>query len=141
MRTDAVEETGQLHRVTIASELEEARGIEQQMLDALEACGYDETEVFAVKLSLEEALVNAVRHGNGNDPTKTISASWQVTEKEATFTVEDEGPGFNPDAVPDPTLDENLERPCGRGVMLMRAYMDEVAFNKKGNRVSMTKRK
>lgn len=134
-------ETGQLYRVTIASELEEARDVEQQMLDALEACGYDETEVFAVKLSLEEALVNAVRHGNGNDASKTISASWQVTEKQATFTVEDEGPGFNPDAVPDPTLDENLERPCGRGVMLMRAYMDEVTFNEKGNRVSMTKRK
>jgi serine/threonine-protein kinase RsbW len=141
MRTDAVEETSQLHCITIASDLEEAREVEQQMLDALVACGYDETEVFAVKLSLEEALVNAVRHGNGNDSGKTISASWQVTEKEATFSVEDEGPGFNPDAVPDPTLDENLERPCGRGVMLMRAYMDEVTFNEKGNRVCMTKRK
>ena len=141
MRTDTVAETGQLHCITISSDLEEAREVEQQMLDALVACGYDETEVFAVKLSLEEALVNAVRHGNGNDPSKTISASWKVTETKATFSVEDEGPGFNPDAVPDPTLDENLERPCGRGVMLMRAYMDEVTFNKKGNRVCMTKRK
>ena len=65
----------------------------------------------------------------------------QIDENEASFTITDEGPGFHLSEVPDPTADENLERPCGRGLMLIRAFMDEVSYNESGNQVRLVKRR
>ena len=125
----------------IPSDLEEARLLEEQLLAEVCAKGFGEADVFAIKLSLEEGLANAIRHGNRNDPTGRITVTWEITDRCATFRIADNGEGFVPHIVPDPTTEENRLRPCGRGLMLMRAYMDEVTFNDRGNEIRLVKRK
>ena len=108
---------------------------------SMERHGYDHKEVFGVRLALEEALVNAVKHGNRHDPTKCVRASWHVGPNRVLIEIEDEGDGFDPRAVPDPCATEYVERSCGRGVFLMRHYMSSVRYNRRGNRVTMCKRR
>jgi serine/threonine-protein kinase RsbW len=127
--------------VVIPSDLKEARNVEQAILDQACQAGYAESDTFALKLALEEGLNNAIRHGNRMDPAKTVEVSYDVTPEQVRITIRDCGPGFEPANVPDPTADENLEKPSGRGIMLMRAYMDSVEFNETGNLVCMVKRK
>lgn len=112
----------------------------QEVVDATEQHGFKREAVFAVRLALDEALVNAVRHGNAGDDSKTIYVEFEIDEDSMVVQVEDQGTGFVPADLPDPTAEENLGRPHGRGVMLMRAYMTEVDFNERGNRVILTKR-
>ena len=126
--------------MVIASDLEEARRAERCVLDAVHRCGYGEAATFAIKLALEEGLNNAVTHGNGHDPKKVIKVTYDVDANRAAISIADQGGGFNPAAVPDPRAEENLQKPCGRGIMLMRAYMDEVRFNGQGNEVFLVKR-
>jgi serine/threonine-protein kinase RsbW len=127
--------------MVIASRLEAAREVEEALLRQVALRGYDEAAKFAIKLALEEALNNAIKHGNGFDAAKPIEVQFDVDARRVLITITDKGQGFDPDLVPDPTLDENLEKPCGRGIMLMRAYMDEIRFNEKGNQVHMIKRR
>lgn len=84
--------------------------------------------LFAIRLSLEEALVNAIKHGNRNDPNRKVSVSSTVTHDKVTFEIQDEGAGFDPDALPDPTAPENVELPGGRGWYLMKTYMTRVTY-------------
>jgi len=109
------------------------------VLEELDKHGYDEAAAFAVKLALEESLNNAIKHGNGLDPEKTITIEYQVDSEQVRVVIADQGPGFDPADVPDPRADENIEKPCGRGIMLMRAYMDTVCYSMCGNRVEMVK--
>jgi serine/threonine-protein kinase RsbW len=125
----------------IQSDLEEARQLEEHVLETVQGCGYSDAEAFAIKLALEEALINAIKHGNRYDPDKTVTVCYDIQPDRASFAVADEGPGFALCNVPDPTADENLERPCGRGIMLIRAYMDEVSYNEEGNELRMVKRR
>ena len=112
------------------------------ILDALTALGYSDSSRFAVRLAVEEALPNAFRHGHRALPHSTpVHVVWNASPSELQLAIEDRGPGFDPNAVPDPTLDQNLEVPSGRGLMLMRAYMTAVTFNPAGNRVTMRYRK
>ncbi|MFM7260084.1 MAG: ATP-binding protein [bacterium] len=108
---------------------------------ALDAHGFDEGAKFAIRLAIEEAVVNAFRHGNRNDPTKSVHFKAYIDDGRASFEVEDEGPGFDPKTIPDPTEDENLEIPSGRGVMLIKAYMSDVEYVPPGNLLRMTFRK
>ena len=108
---------------------------------AMEAEGYPEHDVFAMRLALEEALVNALKHGHRNDPGKQVQVRYDVTAERALAEVRDEGPGFDPDAVPDPLAAENLERPSGRGLLLMRHYLSWVRHNARGNAVTLCKRR
>jgi serine/threonine-protein kinase RsbW len=103
--------------------------------------GYGREALFAVRLALEEALVNAIRHGNRHVPDGQVDFRWSVDGDEARFDVQDQGEGFDPDAVPDPTEDDNLEIPSGRGIMLMKAYMSEVEYRGPGNHLAMVYRK
>ena len=112
-----------------------------EILALMHAGGFSEKDQFAVRLSLEEAMVNAVKHGNGEDPRKKVLLSFQVTPDVCTVRIEDEGPGFRPEGIPDPLAPENLERPGGRGVFLMRHYMTSVHFNERGNCVTLGKKK
>jgi serine/threonine-protein kinase RsbW len=109
------------------------------LLDAVVAAmtedGYSSREVFGVRLSLEEALVNAIKHGHRYDPTKEVRFTCQVLADRVVSVVEDQGPGFDRDSVLDPLMDENLERPCGRGLLLMREFMTWVDYSERGNRV------
>jgi len=126
-------------KLVFPSKLSEVPAAQQAILDAAEAAGFAEQSLFAIRLALDEALTNAVRHGNGSDPTKNVTVEFGADASRLTVSIEDEGPGFKPDDIPDPTAEENLCRPHGRGVMLMKAYMSEVSFNARGNRVTLIK--
>jgi len=104
---------------------------------ALQDAGFGETAAFAVRLSLEEALANAVRHGHVGDEQRPIDVSAEIGGGVVRLEVADEGPGFDPDAVPDPTAEENLTIASGRGLSLMRAFMTEVEVVPPGNRIIM----
>ena len=125
--------------VTIPSDPAEARRIQDDIERLLQSHHVSERDVFSIKLALEEALVNAIKHGNQMDRAKKVRIVYQLNADRFDIHVSDEGPGFDPGDVPDPTAFENLERPCGRGLMLMRHYMTEVAFNERGNSVIMSK--
>ncbi|MEX2672402.1 MAG: ATP-binding protein [Phycisphaeraceae bacterium] len=126
-------------KLVVPSRLEEVGRVEQQLLTAIAEHGYAGSDCFAIKLALEEALANAIKHGNASDPAKQVQVTYQVDPARVRIEVCDEGPGFDPEDVPDPTLDENLEKPFGRGVMLMRTYMTEVSYNASGNCVILVK--
>jgi serine/threonine-protein kinase RsbW len=125
--------------VTIPSDLSEARRLQDEIEAALQTARYTDRDIFSIKLALEEALVNAIKHGNQMDPDKSVTVTYTVTPERFEIRITDEGPGFNPSDVPDPTAPENLERPCGRGLLLIRNFMNEVAYHGKGNIVTMLK--
>lgn len=107
----------------------------------MEEQGFAPRDVFGVRLALEEALVNAIKHGNKMDPTKNVRVRWRLDSEHIHVSVEDEGPGFDVSQVPDPTEEENIDKPGGRGIMLMRAFMSLVEYNETGNRLTIEKRK
>ena len=125
--------------VVIPSDPAEARRVQEEIETALKGQQYPDRDVFSIKLAVEEALVNAIKHGNQMDRDKKVRVAYHVRSDRFDVLVIDEGSGFDPCEVPDPTSVENLERPCGRGLMLMRYYMNEVCYDGPGNRVRMTK--
>lgn len=126
-------------RIAIASNFEEAAKVQNAILDEVGKFGYSEPSVFAIKLAMEECLNNAIRHGNKMDESKTVRVEYEADASKVRIVVTDEGGGFDPLDVPDPTADENLEKPSGRGIMLMRVYMDSVEYSPDGSRVVMVK--
>jgi serine/threonine-protein kinase RsbW len=116
---------------------EEIVPILDTIVHALEVAGYSTKDAFGVRLALEEALVNAIKHGHKGDRSKEVHLRYQLSAERFLVEIEDQGPGFCREEVPDPTAPENLERSCGRGLLLMRSYMSWVRFNRAGNRVSM----
>ncbi len=125
----------------IHSDQHETEAPKQAIIEELKRCHFCDSAIFAVKLALEEALTNAVRHGNRGDPTKTVTVRYAVTPEKAVVLVRDEGGGFTPEDIPDPTTPERLPLPSGRGIMLMRAYMDEVHYRDNGREVYFVKRR
>jgi serine/threonine-protein kinase RsbW len=119
--------------------LQEVQGLINRLLDDIIPLGFTDKERFGIRLALEEAIVNAVKHGNRNDPTKTVQVRYQITDRQFLIEIQDEGRGFDPEGVPDPLNPENLERPGGRGVFLMRHYMSWVQYNETGNCVTLCK--
>lgn len=114
--------------------------IERVLEDARER-GFPGNSLFAIRLAMEEAITNAFEHGHAGLADATVRVDYRVDHTSVDVAVEDNGPGFNPDALPDPTAEENIAKPSGRGVMLMRAYMTEVHFNAAGNRVRLIYRR
>jgi serine/threonine-protein kinase RsbW len=90
--------------------------------------GLDEDERFHVAVAAREAAVNAVLHGNEYDPDKQIAAGFEVNGKALVITIADQGKGLDPATIPDPLAPENLLRGSGRGIFIMRSYMNEVQF-------------
>lgn len=90
--------------------------------------GFDEDEQFRITMAVREAAVNAVLHGNDYDPAKKITVSFENNGRSLVVTVADQGKGLNPAALPDPLAPENLLRGSGRGIFLIRSFMDEVHF-------------
>jgi serine/threonine-protein kinase RsbW len=125
--------------ITIPSDPAEARGVQEKIERLLLERQASDRDIFCIKLALEEALINAIKHGNQMDRAKTVRISYRFFSDRFECSISDEGGGFDPSEVPDPTAAENLERPCGRGLMLMRHYMNEVAYNDQGNSVSMSR--
>lgn len=130
-----------LFEVRIASDPSEARRVQEDIEAALKAQQYSESEIFSIRLAVEEALINAIKHGNRMDRSKKVQISYRVHTDHFEVLIADEGTGFDPACVPDPTADENIERPCGRGLMLMKHYMSEVCFGCGGNSVHMRKQR
>lgn len=94
---------------------------------------------FELETAVHEALTNAAEHGNGGDPAKTVKVACCAGPGRITVAVEDEGSGFDPDALPDPTAEENLLNESGRGILLIRALVDECQFEQSGRRVVLVK--
>jgi serine/threonine-protein kinase RsbW len=113
----------------------------EQILSKLEANGFDNDDIFAVHLALEEAFLNAVKHGNKMDPAKEVKIDYSVGLDRIEISMTDEGEGFEPASVADPRYGEGLYRPGGRGLLLMNSYMDMVTFNEKGNGLYMIRYK
>ena len=126
-------------KATISSDYNAGRDLQERILDDLQRHGFSADATFAIRIALEEALVNAIKHGNAADPDKKIHVEARVTAKRAEITIEDEGPGFDRAAIPDPTLEENLHKCSGRGIHLIEAYMDNVQWSRGGRRLKMVK--
>jgi serine/threonine-protein kinase RsbW len=113
----------------------------KQILPKLEALNFSSEDIFAVHLALEEALINAIKHGNKMDPKKEVKIEYLISSDKVEISMTDQGKGFNPEVVPDPRLGENLYKSEGRGLLLIQSYMDEVEFNKQGNSVRIVRYK
>jgi len=127
-------------RFIIPSDFHEGRAVQRRILEEVDKHRYGEEAVFAIRLALEEAMINAIKHGNKLDPHKKVQIQARVTDEQAEITIEDEGPGFDRATVPDPTTEENLERLHGRGILLMEAYMHDIEWSRGGRRVKMVRR-
>ena len=127
------------HEVVIPNDLAAARDMEERIVAQTATLGYSPECAFGIRLALEEAMVNAHRHGNASDPDKTITVSYDINEDRVVIRVRDEGSGFDPRGVPDPRQPDRLPLPHGRGIMLMHAYLDDVRYNEQGNEVQLVK--
>lgn len=112
----------------------------KQMLAKLEPYCRDKDICFDVRLAFEEALVNAVKHGNKADPDKTVYIAIEASDEAITIEVKDEGTGFDYERLAIPTEEANLEKLSGRGVFLIKSLMDSVTYLDNGSRVRMVKR-
>jgi serine/threonine-protein kinase RsbW len=128
-------------RVELSRDRAEIDALIERILQQARDQGFPDGSVFAIRLALEEAVTNAFEHGHEHLSGATVRVDFSVDAGAVDVAVEDKGPGFNPNALPDPTAEENIAKPSGRGVMLMRAYMTEVRFNPSGNRVRLTYRR
>jgi len=113
----------------------------KQILSELKANKYKQEDIFAVHLALEEAFTNAITHGNKMNSDKEVKIDYSVGLDKFEISMMDEGEGFDPSVIPDPRYGENLYKINGRGLLLMRSYMDVVEFNNRGNSVRMVRYK
>ena len=127
-------------RVRVQTDSKQLRAVGEEILAFCAAFGFTEEDLFAIRLGYEEATANAAHHGNRNDPSKAITIEYEVSTARVWIRVTDEGTGFDPANVPDPTLPQNLDRPSGRGLMLMRHYM-ETRIVPPGNTVELIRRR
>ena len=123
------------------SDLKEASRVKEAIVARLRQHQFDEQTLFGITLALEEALTNAVKHGNCCDCSKPVTVRFAVSAEKAVFIIRDEGGGFCPDEIPDCTSPERISVPNGRGIMLIRAYMDEVSYRADGRELYMVKKR
>jgi serine/threonine-protein kinase RsbW len=116
-----------------------ARKLCREIVEQIDPNDFDKGELFDIQLAIEEAMINAVEHGNRLDPLKHVTVEYSITPNTFEISIADEGCGFKPDTVPDPRRDENIHNVTGRGLILMRACMDSVEYNERGNCVRMIK--
>ena len=135
----AIAEWGWSHDCSFSSNMGTAHSLIDTVMSELQNSEWSSKEQFAINLALEEALVNAVQHGNHSDPDKSVHFSCRLTNSSVKFRVEDEGDGFDPNAVPDPTDDEHIMNISGRGVLLIKGFVSRVWWNDKGNVVEFEK--
>lgn len=140
---DKKEFVKELHE-NIEFELPSAISLMHIVLDYLmkrvEKLGVVKSEQSNLFVALDEAFVNAIKHGNKFDARKMVRITAEVSKQEARFTIEDEGEGFDINAIPDPLDPQNLFKTTGRGVLFIYNIMDEVKYNERGNRLTMIKK-
>ncbi len=110
------------------------------LMKRVEKLGVIKPEKSNLFVALDEAFVNAVKHGNKYDSQKLVRIAAEVSKDEARFTIEDEGEGFDVKNIPDPLDPQNLFKTSGRGVLFIYNIMDEVKYNDRGNRLTMVKK-
>jgi serine/threonine-protein kinase RsbW len=129
--------------LTIPSRLEELEAVQKLIGEASVAFGLSEDMAYWIELTISESVINAIRHGNQSDPSKNARLLISFDGQNVEVIVEDQGKGFNLDELADPTRAENLLKPCGRGILIIRSFMDEVNLSHKeggGTRLRMLKR-
>ena len=124
---------------TLPNDIAVGRELLDVLLHQLEALHWMRRDIFGVHLAVDEALVNAYVHGNAMDATKHVRFCSRLSPQKVRVEITDEGPGFDPDSLPDPTDAAHLNRPGGRGVLLMRAFMSHVEFHDRGSHVVLEK--
>lgn len=127
---------------TLDSSLESVNRLENTAEEIAKKAGVDEDEVFRISMAVREAAVNAVLHGNSYDPAKRVTASFETSHDALVIRISDQGQGLDPDTLPDPLAPENLLRGSGRGIFLIRSFMDEVRFRQlhPGTEITLIKR-
>lgn len=126
--------------IIFKSDSRRIRESSSRILEDLKGCGVGEKAEFEIKLCVEEAVRNAIVHGNRSDPKRQVRVSYWMDGDSLNIEIEDEGAGFDHESVKDPTKEDNLLRNSGRGVYLIKKLMDRVQYNSKGNKISMTKK-
>jgi serine/threonine-protein kinase RsbW len=142
-RIDTREQTAHVREkidLELPSDLTLMNAVLEYLLDRVGRLGLIKVEQSNLFVALDEAFVNAVKHGNRNDPTKLLRVTAELSAHEAIFTVEDEGEGFDVREIPDPRDPANLFKSSGRGVLLIYNIMDEVEYSERGTRLKMVKR-
>ncbi len=115
--------------------------VQHAILGTMESFEYVEEDLFAVRIAIEEAIANAVLHGHQGDQERLIDIEWTITEKEVSMVVCDSGRGYDESSVPDPTADENLTLPSGRGLAMINAFMSDVSISDGGRRIEMARKR
>jgi serine/threonine-protein kinase RsbW len=129
--------------LTIPSKLEELEAVQKLISEATAAFGLSEDIAYWMELTISESVINAIRHGNQSDPSKDAFLSISFDGESVEIIVEDEGEGFRLEDLADPTQAENLLKPCGRGILIIRSFMDEVKLTPReggGTRLRMLKK-
>jgi serine/threonine-protein kinase RsbW len=114
--------------LTLESTIASVKAVEETAQEYARSAGFSDDIAAHLCMVAGEAAANAVIHGNKYDPAKRITATFEITESALTIKIADQGEGLDPETIPDPLAPENLLRSSGRGVFLMRAFMDEVHF-------------
>jgi len=125
-------------RLKIESRIANLRIIENAIDEITGIVGVKQDDYGKIMVAALEAVNNAIIHGNKSDPGKLVDVEIDFKDNDITITVTDEGSGFRPEKIPDPTLPENIEELSGRGVFLMSKLADSIKFNEKGNSVTMS---
>ncbi len=123
--------------IKIPSDMSNIYRAENLVEELAEELGLGDELIGNISVSVVEAVSNAIQHGNKNDITKIVYLSYQLTDNRLSITVADEGNGFDPDKIPDPTLPENIENLKGRGIFLMQHLSDAVSFDKNGSMITI----
>ena len=123
----------------IPNDPSEGRRILSKLLEQMHAHHWDKHDTYCVRLAMEEALINAIIHGNRLDADKHVRVDCRLCPELVRITITDQGEGFEPSSIPDPTDPKRLQCPGGRGVMLIKAFMSRVCYNARGNSVIMEK--
>ncbi len=129
------------HSIVLDSEPSAIVGAFKEILSELSANAFGQEDVFAVHLAVQEAFVNALKHGNKMDISKKVRIDYCVSREKVDISMTDEGTGFDPEEVPDPRCGENIYKANGRGLLLMRSYMDMVEYNDCGNCIHLVRYK
>ena len=135
----SAEEKPRMMQVDLPSTLTAYHDFVQQILSSLESLGWPEKELFGIHMALEESISNAIRHGNKEDPAKKVHVECELGASRFAAKICDEGPGYDPQKIPDCCSPENLEVPGGRGLKLIHAYMDSVEHTNRGRCLLMEK--
>ena len=123
----------------IDSDSKQCAELVRELLELLEKENWTQDDIFGIRMAVEEAVMNAIKHGNDDDPDKKVYAEFRLEKDRFYAKISDQGRGFCPADVPDPTLTANLEKTSGRGVKLMKTFVDECRYNSCGNSVELVK--